>query len=129
MLREARVARLGLTDDAGAPRVLPVTFALHEGALWTAVDNKPKQAPEPARVRWLRARPAAAITVDRYDEDWSLLAWVQVLGAVAVLDASAVPGGMAALAGKYAQYREDPPPGPVLRLEPDRVLSWAAGAR
>src|SRR3954468_8422731 len=87
LLAQGRVAHLGLRDDAGHPRVLPVTFAMHAGSVWTAIDNKPKRPGEPARVPWLRARPEAALTVDRYDDDWTRLAWVQVLGAVEVLDA------------------------------------------
>jgi hypothetical protein len=68
LLDSARVAHLGLLDDRGQPRVLPVTFALLDGAVWTAVDDKPKRrrAEELARVRWLLARPRSAITVDRY---------------------------------------------------------------
>ena len=129
MLREERVARLGFADDTGAPRVLPVTFALHDGVLWTAIDNKPKRSAEPARVRWLRARPAAALTVDRYDDEWSRLAWVQVLGVVTVLDVVAVTDAVAALAAKYPQYRDDPPPGPILRLAATRALSWTSVPR
>src|SRR3954467_15753107 len=83
------VAHLGLTDSGGAPRVMPVTFARVGGSLWTAVDSKPKRAhgEDVARVRWLRASPAAALTVDRYDDDWSRLAWVQTLCTAAVVEA------------------------------------------
>src|SRR4051794_41056265 len=42
LLSSARVARLGLLDDEGAPRVLPVVFAVSGGQLVTAVDHKPK---------------------------------------------------------------------------------------
>lgn len=129
LLEECRVGRLGLIDDAGAPRVMPVTYAVHDGSVWTAVDNKPKRAPDPARVRWLRARPAAALTVDRYDDDWSRLAWVQVLGEVVVLDVASAPDAVAALAARYPQYADDPPPGPVLQLHPRRVLCWSATPR
>jgi PPOX class probable F420-dependent enzyme len=118
-----------MTDDSGAPRVLPVTFALHCGSLWTVIDNKPKRAGEPARVRWLRARPAAALTVDHYDDDWSRLAWVQVLGDIDLLDVVPVREALAALAAKYPQYVDDPPPGPLLRLAPQRVLCWSAAPR
>ena len=128
LLTDSRVGRLGLIDDDGEPRVLPVTFVLQTGSLWTAIDNKPKRTPEPARVRWLRARPAAALTVDRYDDDWTQLAWVQVLGAVEVRDARTAAQTLAALADKYPQYRADPPPGPLLRLVPRRVLCWSASA-
>ena len=128
LLRDSAVARLGLTDDDGAPRVLPVTFAVHQHSIWSAVDRKPKRDPgrEPARVRWLRARPRAALTVDRYEDDWDELAWVQVLGAVDVLERAAAAGALAALAHKYPQYLDQPPPGPVLRLVPVRALWWSA---
>ena len=85
MLERARVGRLGFVDDRERPRVLPVTFALCADAIYTAVDAKPKRAGEPARVRYLRQRPQAALTVDHYEDDWSKLAWVQVLGRVELL--------------------------------------------
>jgi PPOX class probable F420-dependent enzyme len=129
LLLESRIARLGIVDDTGAPRVLPVTYALHAGSLWSAIDRKPKRAGEPARVRWLRARPAAALTVDTYDEDWSRLAWVQVLGEVEVVAVTRAGDGLGALGAKYPQYHDDPPPGPVLRLVPERALCWSAAPR
>jgi PPOX class probable F420-dependent enzyme len=128
LLEEGRVAHLGLRDGAGAPRVLPVTYARCAGALWSAVDDKPKRraGAELARVRWLRADPRAALTVDRYADDWSQLAWVQVLGEVTVLEVDDHPDALAALAGRYPAYRERAPRGPLLRLEPRRVLCWRA---
>jgi PPOX class probable F420-dependent enzyme len=129
LLDSARVAHLGLLDDRDRPRVLPVTFAVAGGCVWSAIDRKPKRADrEPARLRFLRRNPAAALTVDRYDDDWSRLAWVQVLGEIALLEPDAAPDALAALADKYKPYRLDPPPGPLLRLEPMRVLSWRASA-
>jgi PPOX class probable F420-dependent enzyme len=129
LLAAARVARLGLLDDDGAPRVLPVTFALASGRVYSAVDDKPKRRPGVvARVRFLRARPRAALTVDRYEDDWSRLAWVQLLGTVAVLDDPGYrPEAMAALAAKYAPYRERPPGGPLLELTVTRALCWTSG--
>ncbi|MGZ4224572.1 MAG: pyridoxamine 5'-phosphate oxidase family protein [Solirubrobacteraceae bacterium] len=128
MLASSRVGRLGLLDDDGAPRVLPVTYAITGESLVTAVDQKPKRrsGQELARVRWLRARPTAALTVDHYDDDWSALAWVQALGTVRVLDAAGAPEAMAALAERYEPYRSDPPAGPLLVLEPERLLWWHA---
>lgn len=124
------MARLAFADDRDRPRVLPITFAVLDGAVWSAVDDKPKRAGEPARVRYLRRRPQAALCVDRYDDDWSRLAWVQVLGRVTVLDAARPRAGPAldALAERYAPYRERRPRGPLLRLDPERVLCWRAAA-
>jgi PPOX class probable F420-dependent enzyme len=125
LIAEARVGHLGLVDDRDRPRVLPVTFVVHDGALWTAIDAKPKRR-EPARLRYLARRPEASLTVDRYEDDWSALAWVQVLGSVEILDTANADEPLAALAAKYPQYRDAPPPGPVLRLKPHRAVWWRA---
>jgi PPOX class probable F420-dependent enzyme len=126
LIATERVARLAFADGNDRPRVLPVTFAIAEKAIWSAIDSKPKRTPEPARVRWLRRRADAALCADHYDDDWSRLAWVQLLGRVAVLDLGAGTSGLRALSAKYPQYRDRPPPGPLLRLEVERALYWRA---
>jgi PPOX class probable F420-dependent enzyme len=126
LLRTERAGRLGLVDDEGAPRVLPVTFALAEGRIWSAIDQKPKRAGEPARLRFLRREPRVALTVDRYSDDWEELAWVQVLGSVRIVEVADGAKGLEALSAKYGQYREMAPPGPLLALEPERYLWWRA---
>jgi PPOX class probable F420-dependent enzyme len=124
LIGAAQVARLGLLDERDLPRVLPVTFAEFEGALWSAIDRKPKRSAEPARVRRLRRRPEATLLVDVYHHDWTRLAWVELRGPVAVLDASDAGAALEALAAKYEQYRAEPPPGPLLRLAPEAYACW-----
>jgi PPOX class probable F420-dependent enzyme len=126
LLETARVARLGLLDLEGAPRVLPVTFAVAEGRIWSAIDKKPKRAEEPARLRFVRRDPRAALTVDRYSDDWEELAWVQAVGRVEIVPVEEGTAGLAALSAKYEPYREESPPGPLLCLEPQRYLWWRA---
>ncbi len=128
LLGEARVGHLGVIDGRGRPRVLPVTFAVVDGAVWSAVDHKPKRRPSEdlARVRWLRERPESALTFDRYDDDWSRLAWVQLIGLTAVVGVDGHDHVLAALAERYPQYRDRPPGGPLLRLTPQRTLCWSA---
>ena len=75
LLEPARVARLGLTDEAGAPRVLPVTFALGEGTRssprsTTSPSRSPGRASSPA-CAGCGPGPRAALTVDHYEDDWS----------------------------------------------------------
>jgi PPOX class probable F420-dependent enzyme len=126
LLRDGRVGRMGMLDEADRPRVLPVTYALEGGAIWSAIDRKPKRTPEPARLRYLQRRPEAALTVDRYSEDWDELAWVQVLGRIEVRKPSEAPEALEELARKYPPYRAEQPPGPLLRLTPGRILCWRA---
>ena len=123
LLRSARVGRLALLDEEDLPRVLPVTFALWDGAVWSAIDRKPKRTAEPARVRRLRRRPEAALVVDRYDDDWSRLAWVELRGSVSV---EPLGPALDALIEKYPQYAEQRPQGPLLRLAPERFTCWRA---
>lgn len=96
--------------------------------MWSAIDGKPKRAAGDriARVRRLRRDPRAAVTVDRYAEQWERLAWVQVLGRVEIMAASEAPDGLAALRAKYEVYRERAPAGPLLALTSERCLCWRA---
>ncbi len=127
LVETARSAHLGLLDADARPRVLPVTYAVVAGAFVSAVDHKPKsvEGRELARVRWLRRNSAVALTVDRYDDDWSRLAWVQALGDAEVLD-EPPPGAPEALAARYPQYAERTPAGPFIRLAPRRFVHWSA---
>jgi PPOX class probable F420-dependent enzyme len=131
LLEQARVARLSYVDERDRPRLLPVTFAVEGGAVWSAIDDKPKRTRHPARLRHLSRRPQAALLVDVYDDDWSRLAWVQLLGRVEILDVPRDAGdgpdaaaALAALAAKYPQYAERTPPGPLIRLAVERVIRW-----
>jgi PPOX class probable F420-dependent enzyme len=126
LLEEVKVAHLGLLDEAGHPRVQPVTFARVEELIVSAIDDKPKRRPGelPARLRRLQRHPRVALTIDRYDDDWTRLAWVQFLGDVTIeaVDATALE----ALQRRYPVYRDKPPGGPLLKLRPERVLSWSS---
>jgi len=69
--------------------------------------------------------------VDRYREDWSALWWVRVDGVAQVLrpGAGGDPGdegsrtALDLLAAKYPQYRDRPPPGPVVAID---IVTWRA---
>lgn len=118
------MGHLGFIDEDGQPRVQPVTFARVGDALVSAIDDaKPKRG-VPARLRRLRANPRATLTVDRYDDDWSKLAWVQVLAMATVEPVD--DASLQALQRRYPVYRTQPPPGPLIVLSPVRVLCWRA---
>jgi PPOX class probable F420-dependent enzyme len=126
LLAAERVGRLAFVDDEDRPRVLPITFAVLGDSVWSAIDDKPKRAAEPARLRYLRRRPRAALCIDRYNDDWSRLAWVQLLGRIDILPLREATAAVEALAARYEPYRERTPPGPLLRLSVERALSWRA---
>jgi PPOX class probable F420-dependent enzyme len=134
LLERSPLAHLAYLDERNRPRVLPVTYAVAGERLWTAVDRKPKEKPPGriARVRYLRRRAEAALCVDHYEDDWSRLAWVQVIGSASVVEiggTAETAAALAALKAKYDDYVAAPPDGPLIGLHPERVLYWrAAGA-
>lgn len=121
----ADVARLASVRPDGAPHVVPVCFAVDGDVLYTAVDSKPKRTQRLARMRNIVGEPRVALLADRYDEDWSRLWWVRADGRARIVDDPAERDrALAALAGRYPQYRDSPPAGPVLAVDVDRWSGW-----
>jgi PPOX class probable F420-dependent enzyme len=130
-LSMARVARLA-TVSAGPgqdarPHLVPITFAVDGDVIYTAVDAKPKTTRDLRRLRNLAANPQVAVLADQYDEDWERLWWVRADGAATVvIDPQAMAAPIRLLAGRYPQYRDSPPPGPVIVINVDRWTGWSA---
>ena len=123
----ARVARLATVSAAGAPHLVPFCFVLDGDVLYSAVDHKPKRGGRLRRFENAAAEPRVSVLVDHYEEDWPRLWWVRLDGRARELAPGAEAGrAVSLLAGKYAQYREAPPAGPVLRIDVERWVGWSA---
>ncbi len=134
---DVRVARLATVSPAGRPHLVPFTFVLgsRDGKaasgpgdrIYSAVDAKPKSSTDLRRLRNIRASPRVAVLADHYEDDWDGLWWVRADGRAAILDdPAAMAPALALLAGRYPQYREHPPAGPVISIHVDRWTGWAA---
>ncbi|HEU5001884.1 MAG TPA: TIGR03668 family PPOX class F420-dependent oxidoreductase [Actinomycetota bacterium] len=124
-LLRARRGYLATIGQQGDPRVVPVCFTWAGDQIWTAIDGKPKTTDIPARVRDIRAHPKVAFTVDRWDEDWSRLAWLQARGRGVVLpEGPEAERARAALRDKYPQYQTTPLHGLVIRVDIDQWVGW-----
>jgi PPOX class probable F420-dependent enzyme len=133
-LGTARRAVLATIAPDGGARLVPVCFALAPDlpVLYTPLDDKPKRVDDPlalARVRDIRADPRVTVLVDRWDEDWSRLAWLRCHGRAELLDPGAPdhPAAVAALRGRYLQYvTHDLEARPLIVITIERVVRWAA---
>jgi PPOX class probable F420-dependent enzyme len=121
-------AILGTTGSDGRPHLVPVTFALLDDVVVHAVDHKPKRTTALRRLRNVAENPQVTFLVDRYDDDWSALWWVRAdAEAVVVTSGDRHAAAVAALVGRYPQYAEVPPTGPVVWAAVRRWTGWTAG--
>lgn len=128
-LDAGRVAHLATASTTGAPHLVPVCYACTDTSLYITVDEKPKRRDIPLkRLRNIAANPAVAVTVDRWDEDWTRLAWVMLRGAAEILhDGAEHDHAQALLRARYPQYRAmQLAPLPVIAVRIARVASWGA---
>lgn len=124
----ARVARLGTLSNTGRVDLVPMTFAIVDDVMYTAVDHKPKRTTELKRLENVRATPEVSVLVDEYDDrDWSTLWWVRLRGLARVVESGPeYEQGIDALVAKYEQYRSTRPSGPAIVVELIRWQWWSA---
>lgn len=121
------VARLATVGPDGRPHLVPITFAVQEDRIYTAVDHKPKRTTNLRRLRNIAANPHVAVLADHYEADWQHLWWVRAEGVARVVEHHAE--GTRLLSLRYPQYRTDPPPGPVIVISAERWSGWSASLR
>jgi len=131
LLANGRVAHLATADQYARPHAVPIVFVWREGILYTPLDRKPKRDDDwhaLRRVRNIETNGRVAIVVDRYDEDWTRLAWVLLEGVATILDHGEERDTAAALLReKYAQYETLSLDGrPIVRVEIERAAEWSS---
>jgi PPOX class probable F420-dependent enzyme len=129
-LARAPLAHLATADATAQPHVVPITFVVRGGRLYSPLDAKPKRVAGTRlrRVRNIQANPRVAVVVDRYAEDWTRLGYVLVTGRARLLAGGAeATRARAALRAKYAQYRAGPfrlGAAPLIVVEAERITTW-----
>jgi len=125
-----RVARLVTVDEAGRPRVVPICFVCADGCVYSVLDAKPKRVPvrDLRRVRNLLAHPDVQVLIDRWDEDWTKLAYVQLRAVASLLEEGPEhEKALAMLRERYPQYVAMGIEGaPVIRVEVQSYVAWGA---
>ena len=133
LLTASRRAVLATIAPDGRPRLVPVCYVVNpdRALLYSPLDEKPKRSQDPlalARVRDIGRDPRVTLLVDRWDEDWTRLAWLRLEGRGALFRPSE-PGHanvVAALRARYPQYAsqglEDRP---MIEVAVERVVRWS----
>ncbi|MGE0602056.1 MAG: TIGR03668 family PPOX class F420-dependent oxidoreductase [Dehalococcoidia bacterium] len=126
LIDELRVARLATVRPDGSPHLVPVCFALRMDRLFIPVDEKPKTTRNLARLKNIAANPRVSILFDRYDDDWTQLAWVRIDGRATVLSkGGGEPAALGELRRRYPQYVPmDLENLSLIVIEPIAVSAW-----
>ena len=135
LLASARRAVLATIAPDGTPRLVPICFVLDDArpVLYSPLDEKPKRIHEPlglARVQDVLRDPRVSVLVDRWDEDWSRLAWLRCHGTASLLepagdDAREHRAAVATLRSRYPQYETQLlETRPLIRIVLERATSW-----
>jgi PPOX class probable F420-dependent enzyme len=123
----SRVARLATVGADARPHLVPIVFAVDGDVVFSAVDAKPKRTTALKRLENVAHNPRVALLADHYDDfDWGALWWVRADGVARVAGDREASRGIALLAGRYGQYRDAPPRGPVLAIAVERWSGWRA---
>lgn len=98
---QARVARLATCSADGQPHCVPVCFAVCDGLVIIALDEKPKRVDvlRLKRVRNVQENPAVSLVIDHYSETWSELHFVMLEGKAHLRELQEAE--LAALRAKY----------------------------
>jgi PPOX class probable F420-dependent enzyme len=124
----AHVARLATAAADARPHLVPIVFTVAGDVVYTAVDAKPKSTVALRRLANIAANPQVALLVDHYEDDWDQLWWARADGRARIADGAEAAVAMRLLAERYAQYRVQPPPGPVIAVDVERWSGWSATA-
>lgn len=130
LIQRARVARLATASPEAEPHVVPICFAYDGRAFYSVLDAKPKRVASERlkRVRNIRANPRVALLIDEYDEEWSRLQYVLILGEAELLTSGEEHArALARLREKYPRYREMSLDAAVMiKIRPRRAIFWSA---
>lgn len=128
LISRQRVARLATADAHGTPHLIPVCFAYDGENIYSVLDRKPKRTSltKLKRVRNILSNPNVALVLDHYDEDWSRLWYVLVMGTAQLIQQDEEQRrAISLLKEKYPQYRDmDVDDNPVIKIIPSRITSW-----
>jgi PPOX class probable F420-dependent enzyme len=130
-IQRVRVARLATIDSDFKPHLVPVVFVFDGNHFFIPVDEKRKKAkPEKLRrIKNIQGNPNVALLIDEYNEDWTRLAFVMIQGIASIMKSRPhadiqVQKALKRLTIKYTQYQRVGTGEILIRIKPEKVVSW-----
>ena len=127
-IRVARLAHLATASRNGQPHVIPICFVFDGKNFYSPIDEKPKRIElrKLKRLKNIGENSRVSLVIDRYDEDWTRLAYLLVTGKARILSSGEKHRkAVTLLRRKYPQYRSMAiHQRPMIVIKPTRATSW-----
>ena len=128
LVRESRVGHLATCNLSLKPHVVPICYVVHNGAIYTPIDEKTKRS----RPRGLRrainieSNSKVCVVIDHYEENWAKLKFVIVHGwAKLIWSGEEHQQAVNRLRRKYPQYRSmNLEARPIIKIVPGKTVAW-----
>jgi coenzyme F420-0:L-glutamate ligase/coenzyme F420-1:gamma-L-glutamate ligase len=88
LITSARIGHLTTASSNLQPYVTPVVFILQQNNIFVPLDDKPKtiSVKELKRVKNIEENPKVSFLVDHYEEDWTNLWFVMIIGCATLVE-------------------------------------------
>jgi PPOX class probable F420-dependent enzyme len=125
---EARHGVLGTVHPDRGVDLVPVVFIVDDDhTVFVPIDTvKAKTTTRLQRLDNLLADSRCTLLVDHYDDDWSRLWWVRVIGNGMEAAAAQVDRFLPALAARYEQYAAVGSVSGGILVTPQTITGWSA---
>ena len=134
IIDKATVARLATVDSECKPHLIPVVFVFDNDCFFIPIDEKTKRSkPENLkRVKNIRQNPNVALLIDEYNEDWTKLHFIMIQGKASIIGGKELEQNEQVLlqkehkllSGKYVQYQKISIGEYVIKIVPQKVITW-----
>jgi PPOX class probable F420-dependent enzyme len=105
---------------------VPIVFVVNGNTIYTAIDWKPKTTRQLRRLANIAANPQVAVLVDHYADEWTQLWWARADGTARIAEQPEDERALGLLTARYGQYATQRPPGPVIAIDVQQWIGWAA---
>lgn len=134
IIKSARIGHLATASSNLQPYLTPVVFIILQNRILIPLDNKPKtiDVKELRRVKNIEENPKVSFLVDHYDEDWTNLWFVMIIGNATLVQLNGkIERKMKEMTKihnmfleKYSQYTKIGTGNVYIKLVIDKTIYW-----
>ena len=134
LITSARIGHLSTASSTLQPYVTPVVFIVQKNNIFVPLDNKPKtkNVKQLKRVKNIEENPKVSFLVDHYEEDWTNLWFVMIIGNAMLVEMNGKTQELrkefrkihSMFLKKYSQYTKFSIGNIYIKIRIDKTIYW-----